>query len=72
MNATLLSAKTDLSPRILAELEWERRPLLLTEADAKLLLELCAASPATGGQREARLFASLGELLREFPQAEGA
>jgi hypothetical protein len=69
VNATLSPTTC---PRLMADLERGRLPLYLTEEDAKLLPELCAASPGTGGQREAQLFSGLGELLREFWQAQGA
>jgi hypothetical protein len=41
-------------------------PLRLSQAEAELLLHLCAGSPYNGGELEAALFAKLGECLREI------
>ncbi len=43
-----------------------RLPLYLSEAEAELLLRLCAVSPACGGLEEDELFSRIGELLRAF------
>ncbi len=43
-----------------------RLPLYLSEAEAEMLLRLCAVSPACGGLAEDELFSRIGELLRAF------
>ncbi|MCC2670183.1 MAG: hypothetical protein K0Q72_2654 [Armatimonadetes bacterium] len=41
-------------------------PLWLTASEAELLLELCAHSRVSAGEREEELFTKLGDLMRGF------